>query len=110
MTPISQTTIPSKKLITTLIGEELKSRYFFDGLRYVGLCDDFFQVDLLPAIMEAVGLAPDLQADYTFCETLLNKHCYRLVQDADEVREEATRVYDIILEYAIHHGQTSPNT
>jgi hypothetical protein len=47
---------PRAKLILRLIYEDLKGHKFFDGLRTLGLDDDFYQPELGSLILEYVGL------------------------------------------------------
>jgi hypothetical protein len=98
----------SANVITYLIREELKSRKFFEGLRDLGLDDAFYQVDLLDLIMAGLGLEPESQDDYNFCHTALRKHSIRVVEDRDELLNEAKRVYRILAKYGEKvHGQRS---
>jgi len=107
MNPISNPQLPespsAEDVIIHLICEELKSRKFFGGLRELGLDDDFYQVDLMELIMTLAGLKYGSQADYNFCLALLKNHSRRVVQDVDEVWEEASRVAEIL----VKRGETS---
>jgi hypothetical protein len=90
----------AEKVIVHLIREELKSRKFFEGLREIGLDDNFYQTDLLELITAGLGLTPDSPEQYTFCYDLLNEHSTQVVEDADELLDKATRVYEILSRYA----------
>ena len=86
----------AEKVIICLIREELKSRRFFEGLREIGLDDNFYQADLLELIMAGLGLRLDSTEQYNFYYDLLNEHSRRVVEDADELLDEAKRVYKIL--------------
>jgi len=91
----------TEKAIIHLIGQELKSRRFFEGLRELGLDDAFYQPDLLELIMTAMGLPPESHDEhYNFYHDILRKHSDRVAQDADELLNEATRVYAILQQHA----------
>lgn len=90
----------TNKVVIHLIREELKSRKFFDGLRRVGLDDGFYQTDLLELIMIGLGLTPDSKDQYNYCYNLLSKHSHRVVEDADELHNEATRVFTLLSKHA----------
>jgi hypothetical protein len=90
----------AEKVIVYLISQELKSRKFFEGLREIGLDDDFYQTDLLELIMASLGIISDSTEQYTFCYNLLNKHSTHVVEDTDELLDEAKRVYGILLRHA----------
>lgn len=97
----------AEKVIIYLIREELKSRKFFEGLREIGLDDAFYQTDLLELIMAGLGLMPDSTEQYAFCYNLISKHSLRVVEDADELLDEAKRVYNILSKHASHQGDKS---
>ena len=88
----------SEKVIIQLVREELKSRKFFEALRDLGLDDAFYQTDLIDIIMASLGLSSERH--YTFCADLLRKHSARVLQNHDELLEEAQRVYAMLQEYA----------
>jgi len=90
----------AEKVIVYLIREELKSRKFFETLRELGLDDAFYQADLLELIMVGLGLIPDSTEHYAFCYDLISKHSAHVVQDADELLDEAKRVYTILSQHA----------
>ena len=90
--------LPGEKVIIQLVREELKSRKFFETLRDLGLDDAFYQTDLLDIIMASLDLSSDRH--YTFCADLLRKHSARVLQNHDELLEEAQRVYGMLQEYA----------
>jgi len=90
----------AEKAIIHLIGEELKSRKFFEGLRDLGLDDAFYQANLLELIMTAMGLPPESHDEhYNFYHDVLRKHSDRVAQDADELLNEAQRVYAILQQH-----------
>jgi hypothetical protein len=90
----------AEKVIVYLIREELKSRKFFEGLRELGLDDNFYQTDLMELIMAGLGLLPDEAEQYNFCYQLISEHSSRVVEDADELLDEAKQVYGILLRHA----------
>ena len=93
-------TADASKVIIILIREELKSRKFFEGLREIGLDDNFYQTDLLELIMAGLGLTSDSPEQYTFCYDVLHEHSTQVVEDADELLDEAKRVYEILSRHA----------
>lgn len=97
----------AEKVIIHLIREELKSRKFFKGLRELGLDDAFYQTDLLELIMAGLGLLPDSTEQYAFCYDLMSKRSSRIRQNADELLDEATRVYYILSKHAARQRQKS---
>jgi hypothetical protein len=80
-----------------LIQEQLKSFKLFVTLSHLGIEAVFYQANLIELIMSGVGLSTDSQVDYGFCYCLLMKHSHRVVEDADELYDEATRVYRLLV-------------
>jgi len=101
--PTSLLTPPaSEDVVIHLIREELKSHHFFDGLRKLGLDDDFYQVDLIELIMAGVGL-PIEQDHQNYCYHLLKKRSARVTQDTAELIDEARRVYFMLVKYTLYN-------
>jgi len=88
---------PSARVTIILIQEQLKSFRLFVTLSRLGIEAVFYQANLIELIMSGVGLIPDSKTDYGFCYCLLMKHSHRVVKDADELYDEATRVYRLLV-------------
>jgi hypothetical protein len=58
-------------------------------------------------IMAGLGLMPDSTEQYALCYDLINRHCSRIGQNADELLDEATRVYHILSKHAARQRQKS---
>jgi hypothetical protein len=80
-----------------LIQEQLKSFKLFVTLSHLGIEAVFYQANLIELIMSGVGLSIDSKVDYGFCYCLLMKHSHRIVEDADELYDEAARVYRLLV-------------
>ena len=87
---------PSARVTIILIQEQLKSFKLFVTLSHLGIEAVFYQANLIELIMSGVGLSTDSKVDYGFCYCLLMKHSHRIVEDADELYDEATRVYRLL--------------
>ena len=97
-TPLAQ------KAIIHLIGQELKSRKLFGGLRDLGLDDDFYQADLIEVIMTSIGIPPESHDEfYSYCYDLIGKHSDRVVRDDAVLLDEAERVFLQMLKHAMLH-------
>jgi len=91
-----QTLFPTDVTVV-LIEEQLKSLKLFVTLSSLGIEACFYQANLIKMIMCGVGLVADSQVDYGFCYCLLMRHAQRVVEDADELRDEAARVYRLLV-------------
>jgi len=88
---------PSSRVTVLLIQEQLKSLKLFVTLSHLGIDTCFYQANLIELIMAGVGLSTDSQIDYGFCYCLLMKHSERVVEDPDELYDEAIRVYRLLV-------------
>lgn len=88
---------PSARVTILLIQEQLKSNKLFSTLSQLGIETAFYQANLTELIAGAVGLGVDSKIDYGFCYRLLMQHSKRVVEDADELYDEATRVYRLLV-------------
>jgi hypothetical protein len=88
---------PGARATIILIQEQLKSYKLFVTLSHLGIEAVFYQANLIELIMAGVGLTVDSKADYGFCYCLLMKHSRRIVEDADELYDEAARVYRLLV-------------
>ncbi|GCC51659.1 hypothetical protein SanaruYs_18870 [Chryseotalea sanaruensis] len=79
--------------IIFLIGEELKSRRFFNTFQELGLDDSYFQPHLDEAIMTCLGL-DDSNATLDFYFAVMNEHASKIGIKSESVAEEAKRVYE----------------
>jgi hypothetical protein len=79
--------------IIFLIGEELKSRRFFNTLQEMGLDDSHFQPHLDEAIMACLGL-DDSNATLDFYFTVMSEHASKIGIKSESVTGEAKRVYE----------------
>ena len=66
---------PKVQLTLFLIGEELKSRKFFNALRTVGLDHSYYQPHLDEAILTSVGLDDDSDEVFELYYTEVEKRC-----------------------------------
>jgi len=79
--------------ICFLIGEELKSRRFFNTLLDLGLDNSYFQPHFDEAIMACLGL-DDSNATLDFYYSVMNDHAGKIGVKRESVEEEARSVYD----------------
>jgi hypothetical protein len=94
----------ARMVILVLIQEELKSRKLFNELHWLDYHNGFYKTDLLDIIMLAIGLNPRLCLQRSLCHTLLDQHSQRVVENAAELQDEATQVYDAFLKHARQLG------
>ncbi len=87
------------QLCLVLIKEEIKSRYFFNHLRKVGLDDAFFQSDLGDCILELLNKAPSEHSreQYYACLVKYSENLFRdddsaLYQAAEMISEDLERI------------------
>lgn len=88
---------PSARVTTLLIQEQLKSLRLFSILSHLGIEACFYQANLIELIVAGVGLSIDSKVDYGFCYGLLMQHSKRVVEDPDELYDEATSVYRLLV-------------
>jgi len=86
----------SARVTIILIQEQLRCFKLFVTLSHLGIEAVFYQANLIELIMSGVGLSTDSKIDYGFCYCLLMKHSHRVVEDPDELYDEATRVYRLL--------------
>lgn len=87
----------STALALTLIGEELKSRRFFNTLHEVGFEYSFFQPHLDNSILRSVGLDSGNDDIFDFYSDLMDKHSKRIGTNAKSVTAEAEKVYKALV-------------
>ncbi|MDV3309296.1 MAG: hypothetical protein LOY03_10825 [Cyclobacteriaceae bacterium] len=84
-------------LALTLIGEELKSRKFFNALHELGFEYSFFQPHLDQPILNAVGLDPGNDDIFDFYSDLMDKHSKLISAEPKSVSTQAEEVYATLL-------------
>jgi len=77
-----------------LIGEELKSRRFFNTLQELGLDDSYFQPHLDDAIMACLGLDAARNETLDRYFAIMNDHATRIDIKRESVALEAREAYD----------------
>lgn len=88
----------SAELALTLIGEELKSRKFFNALHELGFEYSFFQPHLDRPILSAIGLDPGDEDIFDFYSDLMDKHSQLISAEAKSVSVQAKEVYATLLQ------------
>lgn len=76
-----------------LIGEELKTRRFFNGLRNVGIEDVSLQPGLDRLILKLAGLDDGADATYEFHSNIMDHRCEKIEEHRDSLAEQAFKVY-----------------
>ncbi|HEX7015360.1 MAG TPA: hypothetical protein VF191_07580 [Cyclobacteriaceae bacterium] len=84
-------------LALTLIGEELKSRKFFNTLHELGFEYSFFQPHLDHPILYSIGLDPGNDDVFDFYSDLMDKHSQLIGAEAKSVSAQAKEVYATLL-------------
>lgn len=84
-------------LALTLIGEELKSRKFFNALHELGFEYSFFQPHLDRPILQSIGLDPGNEDIFDFYSDLMDKHSKLISAEAKSVNAQAEEVYATLL-------------
>jgi hypothetical protein len=98
----------AEKVIIHLIGEELKNRKLLQVLSHLGYDNTFYKADLTGLVLAAMGLPRDSPATQVFCDTLLDKHSRRVVENIRELDDEARRVYHALVQQASSRGIVNP--
>lgn len=80
-----------------LIGEELKSRKFFNALHELGFEYSFFQPHLDHPILRSVGLDPGNDDIFDFYSDLMDKHSKLISAKNQSVNAQAEAVYAALL-------------
>jgi hypothetical protein len=87
-------TLPDEVGLTLfLIGEELKSRKFFDGLRNLDLAGCYYQPHLEKLILVSVGLDEESDENIDFYCALIAHHCQKIETDSETITHQAFNVY-----------------
>lgn len=81
----------------TLIGEELKSRRFFNALHELGFEYSFFQPHLDHPILQTVGLDPNNDDIFDFYSDLMDRHSKLISAETKSVNAQAKEVYDTLM-------------
>ena len=76
-----------------LIGEELKSRKFFNTLQDLGLDDSWYQPHLDEAILTCLGLNDNTNETFDFYYAVMNEHAALIDKSPASVEEQARVVY-----------------
>lgn len=95
-----KTAIYSTPQILFLIGEELKSRKFFNLLQELGLDDSYYQPHLDDPILEGLGLNDDRDDTFHFYSSLMDEHAAIIGPEKESIREQARAVYARLVEKA----------
>jgi hypothetical protein len=86
--------LPSQtEVILQLIGEELKSRKFFNSLTQLGLDNCYYQPNLDNLIMAYVGLHDDDNQTFDFYYSVIESHSELISKNKESVIEQALEVY-----------------
>lgn len=86
--------MPSHMEVTLfLIGEELKSRKFFNSLQELGLDDSYYQPHLDELIMANVRLDDDSNDTFDFYYNIMEKYSKKIEPDKDSITEQALNAY-----------------
>jgi len=86
--------LPSQtEVILQLIGEELKSRKFFNSLTHLGLDNSYYQPNLDSLIMAYVGLHDDDNLTFDFYYSVIERRSELISKDKESVIEQALAVY-----------------
>jgi len=86
--------LPSQtEVILQLIGEELKSRKFFNSLTHLGLDNSYYQPNLDNLIMAYVGLHDNDNQTFDFYYSVIESHSERINKNKESVMEQALEVY-----------------
>ena len=83
----------STDLIVFLIGEELKSRKFFNTLQQLGLDNSYYQPHLDEAIMAGVGLTDESNTTQDFYYHVMEAHAEKIDIKEETVKEIAKLAY-----------------
>lgn len=76
-----------------LIGEELKSYKFFDGLRKIDLAGCYYQTHLEKLILANLGFDGESDENVTFYCDLLEHHCKKINTDSETITHQSFNVY-----------------
>ena len=76
-----------------LIGEELKSRKFFNGLLELGLDNCYYQPNLDKLIMAFVGMHDDADETFDFYYHVIEKHSKLITARKESVTHQALEAY-----------------
>ncbi|MCZ8217061.1 MAG: hypothetical protein O9262_12515 [Cyclobacteriaceae bacterium] len=86
-----------EELLLYLIAQDLKSRKFFDGLRDLGLDDDYYQADLSELVLIYMGLSTLSDEPGDLYYSLLGKYTENLPADKEALQKASHAVYQSLL-------------
>lgn len=90
--------MPSNETLALfLIGEELKSRRFFNTLQALGLDNSYYQPHLDEMILRCVGLTDESNETFEFYSAVIDEGAGRIGVKQEEVSEEAKMVYERLM-------------
>jgi hypothetical protein len=76
-----------------LIGEELKTRKFFNTLREAGIEDCYLQPDLGTLILKSLGIDDGKDETFYYYSDLMDHHAKKITADARSINKQAINVY-----------------
>lgn len=88
--------INSTEHVLFLIGEELKSRRFFNTLMDLGLDNAYYQPHLDEAILACLGLTDDTNETFDRYSRVMNEHAQKIGIKPESVKAEAKHVYETL--------------
>lgn len=86
--------LPDHNLTLFLIGEELKSRKFFNSLVKAGLDYTPFRPHLDQPILAGLGLNSEENAVLDLYERVMDRHAERITEKQEIIETEARNVYE----------------
>lgn len=95
---LSAQTLSNEQLVLLLIGEELKSRKFFNTLQELGLDNSQYQPNLDDAILSCIGLSDNSNETLDFYYATMEKHASRIEGNRQSIETEAVKVYQVLME------------
>jgi hypothetical protein len=80
-------------LVLYLIGEELKSQKFFNGLHKIGIDDCYYQIRLGKLILCHRGLDDSSDEVFNLFYALIERRSKKIEADSESVMKQTVRVY-----------------
>jgi hypothetical protein len=81
-----------QELAAVLIGEELKSRKFFNTLQQLGLDNSYYQPHLDEAILSCLGITDNSNETFDRYYAVLEEHAEKIGTKQESVEEQAKNV------------------